>query len=529
MPLANHPDPDAQHEAALRFLYDRTDYERALAMPYGQWGLELQRMRDLLARLGDPQQRLPIIHVAGTKGKGSTAAMIAAVLSAAGYRTGLFTSPHLDRVEERIAIDGRPCSPTELVELVDRVRPAVREIDEASARDKSPLPLGEGQGEGSGLTFFEITTAMALLHFAARGADAAVLEVGLGGRLDSTNVCQPVVAVITSISFDHVKQLGTTLEAIAREKAGIIKPGVPVVSGVAEPGPREVIRETCRLHGAPLVEMGIDFAFRYAPPRNVDRSEGIGLLDFHYRGGRRGSGFGVQGSGRLARPLAAGDRVSEPGRVADSEPGRVAPVGLNPAGRSYSMVPLRLLGHHQGANAAVALATLCRLQEDGWIIPEEAIRSGLGGLAWPARVELVTRRPAVVIDAAHNVASVEALIRVLDESFSPGRRLLLFATTREKDLRGMLKLLLGYFDHAILTRYLNNPRAVPVEELDATAKELTGTSYPTYQDPIQAWKAIRALATPDNLICVTGSFYIAAEIRERIREEGRRMRDEGET
>ena len=134
MPLANNPDPDAQHEAALRFLFDRTDYERALAMPYSQWGLKLQRMRDLLARLGNPQHRLPIIHVAGTKGKGSTAAMIAAVLSAAGYRTGLFTSPHLDRVEERIAVDGQPCSPAELVELVHRVRPAVREIDEAAAR-----------------------------------------------------------------------------------------------------------------------------------------------------------------------------------------------------------------------------------------------------------------------------------------------------------------------------------------------------------------------------------------------------------
>lgn len=450
-------------EAALRFLNDRTDYERALAMPYSQWGLKLQRMRDLLARLGNPEKAIPILHVAGTKGKGSTAAMAAAVLTAAGYRTGLFTSPHLAGVEERVAVDGRPCTASELLQLVDRVRPAVEEIDKTAAL-KHP--------DDGGPTFFEITTAVALLHFAACRVDAAVLEVGLGGRLDSTNVCQPQVAVITSISFDHTQQLGNTLEAIAREKAGIIKRGVPVVSGVTDPGPRDVIRQTCRRRGSPLVELGVDFDFRYDPPRNLDRSENTGRLDFHCGAGR-------------------------------SE-------------RSYANLPLRLLGHHQAANAAVALAALGRLQDAGWTISEDAIRAGMGGIEWPARVELVARRPAVIIDAAHNVASVEALIRVLDESFSPRRRLLLFATTREKDVRGMIERLLIRFDHVILTRYLNNPRAVPAEELGAIALEKTGQSYPVYQDPIEAWHAIRALATPEDLICVTGSFYLAAEIRAQV-------------
>ncbi len=211
MATASLPDNNDPHQSALRFLYDRVDYERALAIPYSPWGLKLCRMRDLLDRLGSPDRQLAIVHVAGTKGKGSTAAMIAAVLTAAGYRTGLFTSPHLDRVEERIALDGQPCSGDELVELVRRVQPAIREIDEEAAR--------EHPADG-GPTFFEITTAMALVHFAARGARAAVLEVGLGGRLDSTNVCQPRIAVITSISFDHVKQLGNTLESIARRESG---------------------------------------------------------------------------------------------------------------------------------------------------------------------------------------------------------------------------------------------------------------------------------------------------------------------
>ena len=467
MLLPNNPDvAPAQHEAALRFLYERTDYERSLAMPYSRWGLKLQRMKDLLARLENPQQGLPILHVAGTKGKGSTAAMAAAVLTAAGYRTGLFTSPHLDSVHERIALNGQPCTPAELVQLVDRVRPAVAEIDEQAAR--------EHPSDG-GPTFFEITTAMALLHFAACRAHAAVLEVGLGGRLDSTNVCRPLVAAIASISFDHTQQLGNTLEAIAREKAGIIKPGVPVVSGVIEPGPRDVIRRTCRRRRSPLVELGVDFDFHYDPPRNLDSADGLGRLDFH--------------------------------------------CGVGQGERRYANVPLRLLGHHQAANAAVALAAIGRLQDAGWTIPEHAVRAGLGGVVWPVRVELVSRRPAVVIDAAHNVASVEALVRVLQECFSPRRRLLLFATTRQKDLRGMLSSLLPHFHHAILTQYLNNPRALPVEELEAVARDLTGQSYPAYQDPIRAWKAIRALAAPEDLICVTGSFYIAAQIRG--------MKDEG--
>ena len=237
--------------AALRFLMDRIDYERTLSMPCSEEAFKLDRMRELLRRLGDPQNRMPIVHVAGTKGKGSTAAMMAAVLSAAGYRTGLFTSPHLDRVEERIVIDGQPCSAEELAALVELVRPAVEALDRETEVEKGTGPICRNDPEGAahklelspcpplGPTYFEIITAAALCHFARRRVDAAVLEVGLGGRLDSTNVCTPAVSIITSISFDHVKQLGDTLAAIAAEKAGIIKPGVPVVSGVTADEPRK--------------------------------------------------------------------------------------------------------------------------------------------------------------------------------------------------------------------------------------------------------------------------------------------------
>jgi dihydrofolate synthase/folylpolyglutamate synthase len=457
----------ARRQAALRFLLDRIDYERMQSLPSSEEAFKLDRMRELLRRLGNPQDGLPIVHVAGTKGKGSTAAMVAAVLSAAGYRTGLFSSPHLDRVEERMAIDGRPCSADELVDLVEVVRPIVETLHREAERHDPPE---------QGSTYFELITAMALVHFVRRKVDAAVLEVGLGGRLDSTNVCRPMVSIITSISFDHTKQLGHTLAAIAAEKAGILKPGVPVVSGVTPDEPREVIRQIARRNDCRLVELGVDFDFAYDPARHVERAASPGHVDFRY------------------------------GRDSDEAGKRLR----------YEHVALGLLGRHQAANAAVAMAALEELRETGWDIPEAAVRRGLAEVVWPARVEVVARRPTVVLDAAHNAASIAALIETLAESFSARRRLLIFATTQDKDLRGMLGHLLGQFDEVVFTRYLNNPRAVPPQELQALAMELSGRRYAICPEPADAWDAIHRLAGPDDLICITGSFFIAAEMRRQL-------------
>ena len=457
-----------RREAALGFLFGRIDYERARNVPYRTREFKLQRMRELVAAVGDPQTAMPIVHVAGTKGKGSTAAILGAILSAAGHRTGVFTSPHLERLEERVQIDGHECSPAELIELVGLLRPTVEAMDRQAAEagpDESGLPE-------IGPTYFEITTAMALLHFARQKVDAAVLEVGLGGRLDSTNVCRPRVSVITSISYDHTRQLGDTLESIALEKAGIVKPGVPVISGVDQPGPRDVIRRICHERGAPLVERGVDFSFRYEPPRHLESGPAAGRLDFEHR---------TPGGTRVWRDLALG-----------------------------------LLGPHQAANAAVALATLEQLRRDGWRIPEEAWRRGLAEVRWPARVELLARRPAVIIDSAHNPASIDALLAVLDESFSVRRQLLIFAATEEKDVRAMLQRLLGRFDEVLFTRYLDNPRAVPPECLRDLGAELTGRHWPVFARPAEAWDAARARAAPEDLVCVTGSFFIAAEMRRHI-------------
>src|SRR3954467_3094303 len=231
----------------------RINYKRT-GVPYQARQLKLDRMRQLLTRLGQPDAGMKIVHVAGTKGKGSTSVMIATVLTAAGYKTGVFSSPHLEQIEERFAVDGQPCTADELVALVNRLVPVVRAIDEEAAAEGDPT---------GGPTYFEITTAMALLHFVEHQVDAAVLEVGLGGRLDSTNVCLPAVSVITSISYDHMQQLGNTLASIAREKAGIIKPGVPLISGVVDPEPQAVVAQTARDHGCRLIQIGRDFRCEY--------------------------------------------------------------------------------------------------------------------------------------------------------------------------------------------------------------------------------------------------------------------------
>ncbi len=228
-----------------------------------------------------------------------------------------------------------------------------------------------------------------MLHFAREKADIAVFEVGLGGRLDATNVCRPLVSVIASISFDHQRQLGDTLAAIAGEKAGIVKRGVAVVSGVTLDEPRQVIREICRRRRTRLVERGIDFDFAYRPPRNLQSAAAPGRMDFFHL------------------PAAPGDEHCRD-------------------------LALALVGRQQAANAAVALAALEELRRKGWNIPEEAVRRGLAELKWPVRVEVVARRPAVVLDGAHNVASIEALLETLDESFSVSRRWLLFASTQKK-------------------------------------------------------------------------------------------------
>jgi dihydrofolate synthase / folylpolyglutamate synthase len=412
--------------------------------------LKLEHMRTLLARLGNPHQRLRIVHVAGSKGKGSTAAMLASILQRAGYRTGLFTSPHLCRVEERFQVDGQPITTAELTTLLDEIRRRV----EAETRSGS-VPY----------TFFEVATAVGFLHFVRRRVEATVIEVGLGGRLDSTNVCRPILSVITSISYDHTNLLGDRLASIAAEKAGIVKSARPVISGVTIPEARAVIEQTCRERRAPLRQLGVDFRYDYTP-------------------------------GRVTPTRTERSRVS-----------------VVTERRRWPEFELNLLGNHQAANAAVAVACVEQLQAEGWPLPDAAIAAGLAEVSWPARLEVIGRRPLIVLDCAHNVASTLALVETLQASFPPARRLLIFAGSSDKDLAGMFRVLSPHFAHAFLTRYSNSSRSVPPECLADLLRANGGLPSMICPTPRDAYQAARAAATPDDVIVITGSVFFAGELR----------------
>jgi dihydrofolate synthase/folylpolyglutamate synthase len=462
--FADVPAPElASYQQAMEFWFGCINYEQRVPQPDD---LKLDRMRALLARLDNPQQRLRILHVAGSKGKGSTSAMLAAILREAGYRAGLFTSPHLCRVEERVAVDGKAITRNELTKVLGDVQRAVlRESQESPAQSRE-----RPRSSCHSPTFFEVATAAGFLHFVRRRVQVAVIEVGLGGRFDSTNICLPEVSLITSISLDHTRQLGSRLASIAMEKAGIVKPGRPTVSGATAGEAREVIAAICRQRRAPLVQLGIDFGFRYEPghvalERNVPRP---------YR-----------------RPR----------------------VEIVTKRRTWPIMELGLLGEHQAANAAVAVACVEELRAAGWYVPDAAVAAGLANVCWPARLEVLSHRPLVVLDCAHNVASAEALAQTLQVSFPPARRLLIFASSNDKDVAGIFRVLAPHFEHAFLTRYGNNPRSVPPEDLAGFLErsgDLPRTLCPT---AAAAWQAARAMVRPSDLICVAGSVFLAGELR----------------
>jgi dihydrofolate synthase/folylpolyglutamate synthase len=424
-------------------------------------------MRRLMTLLGDPHLGVKAVHIAGTKGKGSTAAMMAAVLGAAGYRTGLYTSPHLERIEERIVLDGQICPPGEFLSLAAQVQPAVEQLDREA-----------GLVGGYGPTFFEVTTAMAFLRFAQANVDVAVLEVGLGGRLDSTNVCQPEVCIITSIGFDHMKQLGSTLAAIAGEKAGIIKPGVPVISGVIADEPQGAIAQRAAALGAPLFQRGVEYDVKFS----TDHSR-----------------FSAHAETFDYREPAANPRY------------QLQNLGIN------------LLGRHQAANAAAAIAAVGRLRDRGWSITDEQLRQGLSAAHCPARIQQVASSPTVILDVAHNPASIEAVVAALRERFLARRRIAIFASSKDKDYAAMLRLLLPAFDTVFLTRYVHNPRAMEAEQLLQIALALRSESGSENQPilhavvrPDDAWRLARNVAQPEDLICITGSFFLAAELQKAV-------------
>ncbi len=424
------------------YLMGLIDYEKTPAQIAVSRYLNLDRMREALARAGNPHTQFRAAHLAGTKGKGSTAAMTAAILRAAGHRVGLYTSPHLVAFSERIRVDGEPISESALAELVAEVEPVVDAM--------RATPLGPP-------TFFEVATLLAFLWFARCRVDVAVLETGMGGRLDATNVVTPLVTAITTIAIDHTAELGETLELIAGEKAGIIKPGVPVVSAPQDPEAAAVIARIATERGSPLYRVG----------------EELRLWPSTFYTPRR-ERFSVQ---------------SEHGVYAD--------------------LACPLLGEHQQTNAAVAIGIIERLQEAGVPVQPAEIRTGLATVHWPGRLQVVRERPLLILDGAHDPASIAVLLAALARHFPGHPRRFIAGFSREKDWPAMLRQLAPAAEELLLTA-ANSPRAVPPDQLADEARPLLA-NVTTAPDIGTALQELLRRAAPEELLCVTGSLYLVGD------------------
>jgi dihydrofolate synthase/folylpolyglutamate synthase len=444
----------SDYRQALDWLYDRTDYERT--RPADNSPFRLERTQRLLRQLGNPQLQIPAVHIAGTKGKGSTAAMIDSILRQAGIRTGLFTSPHIAQFEERMRVCGNQPKPQQLTSLIQRLR-LLLDHKETLPEDRHP-------------TFFEATTLLAWMFFTDEQIDIAVLETGLGGRLDCTNVCRPLVTVITSIGFDHTQILGNTLSLIAGEKAGIIKPQVPVVEGMLPAEASAVVASRAEQLQAPRFVCGQDLTWISETPHIPgDRSQTI----------------------QIRTPQ-----------------------------NTFPQLQLPLLGKHQAHNASLAVMACEVLQQNGWPqISPAAIKNGLRLTQWPLRFEIFAGTPPVILDAAHNPDSMSAVCQLLRETeWQNLDGTLIFAVAADKDADAMLLRALPQFRDVVLTRFNCNPRSVPPEVLLPAARQLCRQlpqppRLHVTETPEAAYSLATSLAAKTGYVLATGSIFLAAEIR----------------
>ncbi len=427
------------YKESLDYLLKYADYER---LPRSGIVWDLKRVESLLHRLGEPHKSALTVHVAGTKGKGSTSAMIASILKTAGYKTGLYTSPHLLSYTERIQVNGKPISEEGWAKLVEIIQPYV-EAENKEAK--------YGQ-----LTTFELYTAMAFLHFQREKCEYQVMEVGLGGRLDATNVVDPSVCVITSISFDHMDVLGDTLAKIAGEKAGIIKPGVPVVSAPQVPHAMDVIEERCREKHCRLVKVGQDVTWQ--------------RLDFTTEG-QHFKLKGLKGEYDLHLPL---------------------------------------IGEFQMENAANAVAAVELLK--GAAVSKESVADGLAKVNWPGRLQVLGKEPWVIVDGAHNAYSIQQLGKALKDYFRPTAIKLILGFGNDKDIAGMVREAVKFADDVFLVQS-RHPKAVKGEVL-AAEFEKNGITPRVALSVKDAITMAEAEAGPTDVICAAGSIFVIAEVME---------------
>jgi dihydrofolate synthase / folylpolyglutamate synthase len=446
---------DQAYLDALEYLYSFVDFSMTRSFRYSADQFDLSRMAALMESLSNPHNDYAVIHIAGTKGKGSTAALVASAAHAADYRVGFYSSPHLQDYTERIQVNGRCISPAQLVALVDEMKPHVARIDR--------------------LTTFEITTALAFLYFARQDVDLAVIEVGLGGRLDATNVVEPMVSVITSLSYDHTAFLGSTLTEIAREKAGIIKERQPVVVSPQEDEARKMIEQIAQTRHSPLIQVGHDYLF--TPWKHS--LDGQSLLIW----------------------------------TPEQQPDMNAFL-QDPGGIEWSPLELEmpLLGQHQVENAAAAYATLQTAREKGLRIHDEDIQRGFKQVFWPGRFEVLSKKPTLIVDSAHNRDSALKL-RLAIEEYLPGKPVvLLFGASEDKDVEGMFTELLPRVKQVICTESWH-PRAMKADKLVELSHHF-GRPAQVFLPVENALNQALHLAGEDAAIVVTGSLFIAAAVRE---------------
>jgi dihydrofolate synthase / folylpolyglutamate synthase len=430
-------DIEVPYNKALDYLYSFVDYSLKHSSELAKAEFNLDRMFALMDLLGNPQAKYPIIHVAGTKGKGSVSALCASALQAGGYRVGLYTSPHLLDYVERIQVDGEPISHQQMVELVEEIKPAVAQIPK--------------------LTTFEITTAIGFLAFARQNVNAAVIEVGLGGRLDATNIVSPEVSVITSLSYDHMAVLGDTLAKIAGEKAGIIKPGIPVVSSPQTEEALEILERIAKERFCLFVLVGRDVKFE----RLTSSLNGQSL------------------------------------RVTDLK-------------HSTLELQLPLLGDHQIQNAATAYTALKNSEID---VTDAAIQRGFSQVKWHARFEVVRRDPPVVFDSAHNQDSFAKLHQALDEYF-PGKQVyLIFGASEDKNIPGMFAEMKLKIRKLIVTR-ADHPRALMPEEIIRLADQVGLESEPVSPVESALRRALELSQKDGSIVLSAGSMFVTAEVME---------------
>ena len=439
------------YNQALKYLFERTDYERQSRLRYNVTTFDLGRMNKFLKGIGNPHKKMETVHIAGTKGKGSTATMLARMMEANGYRVGLYTSPHVTTLHERIAINSKLISEREMLSLINRVHSTVEKM---AKDDDAP-------------TFFEIMTGLAFMHFVDKEVDIAIIETGLGGRLDSTNVIMPSVVGITSISIDHQNLLGEDIHSIAKEKAGVIKKGVPVITVPQDPLAMRALKRQANSVRAPLRVTGhdIDFSYRFESSR---------------------------------------------------EHGPHTRICVTTPTSKFEHLRVPLPGDHQAINCGLALAMLDNLKVQGYEIDDEKAIHGLRKVSMTGRMEIIYEDPRILVDTAHNAASIRALIQAIGQHVPYDSMVMIFGCNGDKDIRGMLEQLQYGADKVIFTRS-NSPKAVFPEDLAEMYTEICGKMYQTAMSISEAIRIASNAVSREDLICITGSFYLVGQAKEQLK------------